>query len=306
MNRYFINFRHFDTGLTPLLTFSMFKKTSDAPGSPLINPTLTLPTFFEFGNGTYGFEYAASESVIFEVDGGDSIPVPENRYVKGACLVQDDYLDEPVSQVRTDVLGDTGAWPAGSKGAHIDRLPTIQGKTDTLPADPASQAQVAAAITSAQTTLSTAVEGVGTAVTASRDSIKGAGNHSLTDLAGAGFVSADHSLKSLFEEVGPLGQVSNDTAAIRARTDNLPTDTQAVLINLQAGVTRSLGMLHENSVMDQTVFDTNNNLMNARLRLYETKEQTLDPESYSPIAVYSILATYTGPNLQTYSVVREV
>lgn len=113
-------------------------------------------------------------------------------------------------------------------------------------------------------------------VYASRDNIKGGDNRDLTQIAGTGFVSGTMSM-----------------AALRDST------------------LRLLGMLHENSVLDNTTFDTNNNLTYGRLRLYDSKANADAAQAASPavydtgkIAEYVITATYTGSNLNTYEVAR--
>jgi hypothetical protein len=74
---------------------------------------------------------------------------------------------------------------------------------------------------------------------------------------------------------------------------------------------RSLGLLHENSVLDITSFDGNNNLTSGRLRIYSTAADAAAAQAASPgtydtnkIGQYSIAATYTGVNLATYLVQR--
>ncbi len=81
--------------------------------------------------------------------------------------------------------------------------------------------------------------------------------------------------------------------------------------DIQASTTRALGLLHENSVLDLTSFDINNNLLSARLRLYSSAANAIAAQAASPgayatgqIAQYAIAATYTGKNLQTYLVDR--
>jgi hypothetical protein len=81
--------------------------------------------------------------------------------------------------------------------------------------------------------------------------------------------------------------------------------------DLQTSLTRCLGLLHENSVLDLTSFDSNNNLLSARLRLYNSPANAVAAQAASPgpystglIAQYAITATYTGANLQTYLVDR--
>lgn len=74
---------------------------------------------------------------------------------------------------------------------------------------------------------------------------------------------------------------------------------------------RSLGLLHENSVLDLTTFDGNNNLTAGRLRIYSTASDAAAAQAASPgtydtnkIGQYSITATYVGVNLSTYLVQR--
>ncbi len=74
---------------------------------------------------------------------------------------------------------------------------------------------------------------------------------------------------------------------------------------------RGLGMLHENSVLDLTSFDVNNNLTAGRLRIYDSKAHADAALAASPgvydtgkIGQYSITAAYVGVNLQTYEVAR--
>lgn len=70
-------------------------------------------------------------------------------------------------------------------------------------------------------------------------------------------------------------------------------------------VTRAMGLLHENSVMDQTIFDANNNLTNARFRIYNSKANANLAGGGGLLNTYTITATYTGDNLLTYKVVLE-
>lgn len=74
---------------------------------------------------------------------------------------------------------------------------------------------------------------------------------------------------------------------------------------------RALGMLHENSVLDVTSFDSNNNLTAGRLRIYNSKANADAAMAASPgtydtgkIGHYSITATYVGVNLATYEMAR--
>lgn len=350
MARYFLRFRHSDTGLTP--SFSFFKKASDLS---VVSPA---PPIVEVGSGTYDFDYSPTFDIVFEVDGGVSIPTEEVRYISDTIGPRDGYIDEPTSQVRTDVWADNTSYSVGQKGKRVDQLgdptdasaaatmfgkellyterirgdsagltdgnnekqiydrigaPTLgatiaagvqQVDTDVIavstklgtPAGASVSADIAAisagALTGPQVaaavldTLMSSHVGAGTVgakinqsaavadVTAARDNIKGASLIDLTNIAGTGFVSATHGLKATSD-----------------------------------GLVRALGMLHENSVLDLTSFDGNNNLQQARLRLYDSAANATAATAASPgvyntgkIAEYVIQATYTGSNLLTYEV----
>jgi hypothetical protein len=288
--RYFLRFRHSDTGLAP--TFVFFKKSADLSN-------VTPPAIGEVGTGTYFFDYAPTFDIIFEVDGGASIPTEEVRYIADSISPKDGYVDEPVSQVKTDVWGDNTVWAGGTKGNEVDLIPSIKtstdqiaaikAKTDNLPADPAGQAAT------------------GTAITAAKVSIKGAQDLSISTIAGAAaFVPGTDDLHSISGHVSTFSPADNaGIAAIKAKTDNLPVDTNAVLTGIAGQMTRALGMLHENSVLDQTSFDTNNNMTAARLRLYDSKAHAQAAGATGLIAQYAIVATYTGSILNNYTVTRE-
>lgn len=94
--------------------------------------------------------------------------------------------------------------------------------------------------------------------------------------------------------------------------ENLESDTfdavstiPASLSALTTLVGRSLGLMHENSVLDQTAFDGQNNLTTARLRTYNSKANAEAAGATGLQSTYVISATYSGKNVQTYTVVKE-
>jgi hypothetical protein len=128
MARYFLRFRHSDTGLTP--TFTFFKKASDLSN-------VTPPSILELGSGTYYFDYTPTFDIVFEVDGGASIPTEEVRYIADTITPKDAYVDEPVSQVKDDVWNDANNRALGTKGDFVEHIgldtdavddPTVFGK----------------------------------------------------------------------------------------------------------------------------------------------------------------------------------
>lgn len=96
MARYFLRFRHSDTGLTP--TFTMFKKASDLSN-------VGAPSVVEVAFGLYYFDFVPTFDILFEVDGGASIPTEEVRYVSDTIGPKDAYVDETLSGVRTAIKG---------------------------------------------------------------------------------------------------------------------------------------------------------------------------------------------------------
>lgn len=80
--------------------------------------------------------------------------------------------------------------------------------------------------------------------------------------------------------------------------DNLEVDTFDRM-------TRAMGLMHENSVLDQTVFDGQNNLTSSRLRIYDSKANAVAAGATGLLETYTITATHAGKLLQTYKVVLE-
>lgn len=113
MARYFLRFRHSDTGLTP--TFIFFKKASDLTNE-------TPPAVSEVGSGTYYFDYTPAFDIVFEVDGGASIPTEEVRYISDTITPKDAFVDEPVSQVKDDVWNDATNRALGTKGDFVEHI----------------------------------------------------------------------------------------------------------------------------------------------------------------------------------------
>lgn len=237
--RYFAIFRHSDTGLTP--SFTYFKRTDT------LADVLPQPTFTEVSNGAYFFTYTwnafTDPDIIFEIDGGVSIPTEEIRYKTDIISPKDFYLDQPNSQVAVDVWTDSATYLAGTKGNKLDNVPSVTGLADAVWDEPL-----------------------------------------------AGHLIA-----------GSAGRKLSDTST----STEVTTAQNTITTSLGAQLTRALGLMHENSVLDQTVFDGQNNLTNGRLRIYNSKANALAAGVSGLLETYTITASYVGDNVQTYTVVRE-
>jgi hypothetical protein len=66
-----------------------------------------------------------------------------------------------------------------------------------------------------------------------------------------------------------------------------------------------LGLVHENSVLDQTSFDDHNNLIDGRLRIYPSKNDLI--QGTNVVATYRISASYfeNTSNVQEYKMTLE-
>jgi hypothetical protein len=257
MARYYLRFRHSDNALTP--TFTYFKKSSDhtdVGGPPAISGPID-------GDGTYYFDYTPTFDIIFEVDGGASIADETIRYISDRIGPSDIYIDEPVSQVKTDVWEDNTVYLAGQKGKHVSDI--------GLPGDNSAQSTVFGK------------------TLAYKESIRG---------DGAG-LNDGNSVKEVHDRIGaPVGaSISADVAAVKADT--------APIAGMATQLTRALGLMHENSVVDNTVFDGSNNLTAARMRIYNSKANAEAAGGAGLVATYTITATYIGSNIETYTVVLE-
>lgn len=68
---------------------------------------------------------------------------------------------------------------------------------------------------------------------------------------------------------------------------------------------RAIGLMHENSVLDQTVYNVDNRLTSGRMRIYDSRANALAAGATGLVATYTITATYSGLSLTNYTVVRE-
>lgn len=370
MSRHVLRFRHSDTGLTP--SFTYFKKVSD------LSNVVPQPSIVEISNGTYYFDYTPTYDITFEIDGGASIPTEEVRYIADTISPRDTWLDEPISQVHTDVWSDSTTYAAGQKGVRVDQLgdPTDASSASTLfgksllykeivRGDGAGLSNGASVRNvydrlGAPTGASVVVD-----IAAVATSVKGSAGLDISQIAGTGWAAPANTLKTISESLGgaptlpsiaaavwdvdltthttagtsgaKLGAAASQTdinvaqssikgasnidatqlytrlgapagASLAADIAAIKTDTGGAAANVTAlgtQLTRALGLMHENSVLDQTIYDSSNNLISGRLRIYNSKANASGATSTGLIATYTISATYVGENVQTYTVVLE-
>lgn len=75
--------------------------------------------------------------------------------------------------------------------------------------------------------------------------------------------------------------------------------------SIKTNILRTLGLLHENTVIDQQVYDGASNLTSARVRCYDSKTNAQAAGVTGLQFIYSMSATYTGNLLTNYSLVRD-
>jgi hypothetical protein len=136
------------------------------------------------------------------------------------------------------------------------------------------------------------------------------------DIKGAGFVSGTDSLKALSDDFSTniTGPVALQTQlADPGGTQNAPVgvglwdvlgDGSVTLPDLSDSIGRILGLTHENFALTDQVYDGDNNLTSATVKLYPSKA---DAEADTNVSSeYTITATYNGLNqLTNYLMVLE-
>ena len=205
--RYFVSFRNGDVGLTP--TYPIFTYYKDA--NTLAN-ILPQPTFTELSNGTYyftvPFTLASDPDIIFQIDGGPSIPTEEIRYQTSMASPKDLFIDEPISVVKDDVWNDTVNRAVGTKGDFVEHI-GVDG-------DAVDAATVFGKLYKARDIIlgGTGFGGTGVDIKTAKESIKGVDDRDLSQVAGTGFATGTDSLKVLSDLID----------LIKLKTDNLPPD----------------------------------------------------------------------------------
>lgn len=202
---------------------------------------------------------------------------------------------------------------ANIKGADDKSITDVDRRTRNLPADPASESSLETVVTGSRDTVTGAiatatglVRGVdGRDVTQVYEKVK---NLPATALADAASIAA---LPGQIRDL--VGGVGFDNTKDTLHQLRASQDAQAVtLANHTAALARVLGMLHENSVLDQTAYDSENNLTSARLRIYDTAAHAAsaynlgenDDTTPGKIAEYAITGSYIGGLLNSYGVTR--
>lgn len=340
--RYFIKFRHSDTGLTP--TFGYYKRVDTMVD-------VTPPVIYEVANGTYYFEHtfalSTSPEIVFEVDGGASIPTEEVRYVSDTISPKDYYIDEPISQVHDDVWDDIDDRAVGTKGnflenigepADVSSAASLFGKAllykeltrgDAAGASDGNDvkqvysrvgAPVGADISADLQGVVTTLDG---AITAAVSNLKGAGNKDLTQVdtdvlaaettldgaitASQGVVTAAVVASTTSIKGTPAkdnAQLSTEIAAVAVSAGNVPADLVARLDYLAASTARLLGLSKENSILKNTIFDTQGNLTQGDMAIFNSAADVNTPGA-TPLATYRITASWVGQQVQTYQMVKQ-
>jgi len=75
---------------------------------------------------------------------------------------------------------------------------------------------------------------------------------------------------------------------------------------LKANIIRLLGLVQENTVIDNQVYDLQSNLTAARIRTYNSKTNALASGVTGLVASYGMTAAYSSGRLVDYKVVRDL
>lgn len=222
-------------------------------------------------------------------------------------------LGAAVESSRVSIEGQVTDARDSIKGSGNKTLTDIDDRTKNLPADPASQAAVIAEVTDARDSVN------GTVMT-STGLIRGADGRTATEVYEKvknlpnTALAEQASVAAIPDQVRDiLGGVGFDGTTDSLHQLRAQQDTQAATLASHSGLlARILGMLHENSVLDQTIYDSENNLTAGRLRIYDSAENATaahaagegDDATPGKIAEYAISGAYIGGLLESYAVTR--
>ena len=171
----------------------------------------------EVGNGLYKYNFSAFNQAkrYFTIcDGGDTLLNPD-RYA-----VADSFDYGEINQI----LEDTNALQTDlTDGGRLDLLvDAVKEKTDNLPDDPASDANVETAISDSESTITTAISTtestITTAVSTTESNIRGTDSDTLKTLSGQ--------LDTIEDKADVIDTVAD---TIQERTSNLPDDPASEL-----------------------------------------------------------------------------
>ena len=80
---------------------------------------------------------------------------------------------------------------------------------------------------------------------------------------------------------------------------------QIEVTQTKTNILRMLGLVYDNSIVDQQVFDADENLLSARIRAYDSKANALLAGLTGLRFQYKVEAEYTGGKLSKYQIVRD-
>lgn len=86
--------------------------------------------------------------------------------------------------------------------------------------------------------------------------------------------------------------------AIKAMTDNLPSDTEALLL-------QQLGLADKNSYIDNYTFDGSDRMTGCRKRVYDSKANAEAHGATGLLYTFTVTVAYSGNDIASYLVVLE-
>lgn len=101
-----------------------------------------------------------------------------------------------------------------------------------------------------------------------------------------------------------LGQLYTDIGRTIDADYEVSGDTVEV-DTVKASIARLLGLHHENAVIDQQVYDADENLTSCRVRCYDSKPNALAAGVLGLLFVYAVTASYVNGLLTKYTMVRD-
>jgi len=250
----------------------------------------------EIGDGFYYYEFTATE---LNTLGFIAISIRHANCRDFAGEVQvvayDPYdnFTTNINDIETDTNEIQGKLPSNyMMGSSVntdkdDEIDAIKAKTDNLPADPASETNVNANETKIDT-----IDGIVDAILIDTSTTLDNKLDTIDGIVDTILVDTGTTLD------GKINTIDSNVDSIKAKTDNLPSDTNDLLL-------QQLGLQDKNSYVDLVTVDGSGRMTGCRKRVYNSKANAQSHGATGLLYTFTVTVTYDGDDLESYLVVLD-
>ena len=106
---------------------------------------------------------------------------------------------------------------------------------------------------------------------------------------------------------GAVYELFFDSGRTNSAIDLFPKQGESIEVSSdKTNITRLLGLVHDNAVLDQTNYNSDGRLVSARLRIYDTKTNAQAAGATGKLFEYAIATVFVAGLVNTYTMTREL